>query len=225
MCSQESNRRFQGILSGRGVVGQAIARSRVRTERNGQHATAQRTDEQLVADIVAGSGSDFEILVRRHQTPIYNFLIRMLHDPDEALDLVQEVFLKVFCSLERFDPRFRFTTWMYRIASNAAIDHIRKRRPGRLVSLDAQPDDDAPQAREVVGQDPTPDQFLQARETQGHLEDALKTLPGEYRQVLLLRHQGERRYDEIARITGLPIGTVKNRIFRAREMLRKAVHQ
>ncbi len=183
--------------------------------------TKSQTDEQVVARILTGQGSDFEILVRRHQSAIYNFLLRMLHDPEEALDLAQEVFLKVFCSLERFDPRYRFTTWMYRIAFNAAIDNIRKRRPG-ILSLDAGADDSGG-VREVAGSQPTPDQFLQARETRSHLEDAMRTLPAEYRQVLLLRHQGERRYDEIARITGLPIGTVKNRIFRAREMLRKAI--
>ncbi len=183
----------------------------------------RRTDEQIVAAIVSGKGADFELLVRRHQGAVYNFLTRMLHDTEEALDLTQEVFLKVFCSLERFDPRFRFTTWMYRIASNAAIDHIRKRRPGMTVSLDAPASDDPGSVREVAGAGPGPDEFLQARETQDHLEDALAALPSDYRQVLLLRHHGERRYDEIAKITGLPLGTVKNRIFRAREMLRKAI--
>lgn len=180
-------------------------------------------DEQVVARILAGHGEDFEELVRRHQGAIYSFLLRMVRDPEEALDLSQEVFLKVFCSLERFDPRFRFTTWMYRIASNAAIDQIRKRRGAALLSLDAPAGDDPGVMREVAGNAPTPDQFLQARETKGHLEDALEMLPAEYREVLLLRHQGERRYDEIARITGLPIGTVKNRIFRAREMLKRSI--
>ena len=180
-------------------------------------------DEEIVAGILAGAGAEFEVLVRRHQGAVYSFLLRMLHDPDEALDLTQEVFLKVFCSLERFDPQFRFTTWMYRIASNAAIDHLRKRRPGQTLSLDAPIGDDPGSVREVAGVGPTPHQFLEAREMKTQLEDALRALPADYRQVLLLRHQGERRYDEIAKITGLPIGTVKNRIFRAREMLRKAI--
>ncbi|HEY3174609.1 MAG TPA: sigma-70 family RNA polymerase sigma factor [Candidatus Polarisedimenticolia bacterium] len=183
------------------------------------------SDEQLLAEVLAGRGADFEVLVRRHQGAVYNFILRMLHDPEDALDLTQEVFLKIFCSMERFDPRFRFTTWMYRIASNAAIDQIRKRRPGATVSLDAPISDDSGSMREVPGTGPTPDQFLEARETRSHLEAALAGLPGDYRQILLLRHQGERRYDEIAKITGLPIGTVKNRIFRAREMLRKALPQ
>ncbi len=186
-------------------------------------AVTSLPDEQVVARILAGHGEDFEQLVRRHQGAIYNFLLRMVRDPEEALDLTQEVFLKVFCSLERFDPKYRFTTWMYRIASNAAIDQIRKRRGAALLSLDAPAGDDPGSVREVAGTAPTPDQFLQARETKGHIEDARQTLPPEYREVLLLRHQGERRYDEIARITRLPIGTVKNRIFRAREMLKRSI--
>jgi len=184
---------------------------------------APLTDEQIVARVLKGHGAEFESLVRRHQGAIYNFLLRMVHDPDEALDLSQEVFMKVFCSLERFDPRFRFTTWMYRIASNAAIDLIRKRRSGTTFSLDAPVGDESGGPREVAASGPQPDELLEALETKDQLEDALSRLPAEYRQVLLLRHQGERRYDEIARITGLPLGTVKNRIFRAREVLRKAV--
>ena len=182
---------------------------------------SELSDESLVARILDGNGADFEVLVRRHQGAIYSFILRMVRDPEEAMDLCQEVFLKVFSSLERFDPRFRFTTWLYRIASNTAIDEIRRRRSGAVYSLDAPADEGAP--REVAGGDPRPDEMLAARETKGRIEDALRELPDGYREVLLLRHQGERRYDEIARITGLPIGTVKNRIFRAREMLRRAL--
>lgn len=183
---------------------------------------SELSDETLVARILGGNGAEFEVLVRRHQGAIYSFILRMVRDPEEAMDLCQEVFLKVFSSLERFDPQFRFTTWLYRIASNTAIDEIRRRRTGALLSLDAPVADDSG-PREVAGDEPRPDEMLAARETKGRLEEALRELPDGYREVLLLRHQGERRYDEIARITGLPIGTVKNRIFRAREMLRRAL--
>ena len=183
---------------------------------------SELSDETLVARILDGNGAEFEVLVRRHQGAIYSFILRMVRDPEEAMDLCQEVFLKVFSSLERFDPQFRFTTWLYRIASNTAIDEIRRRRTGAVFSLDA-PVTDESGPREVAGDEPRPDEMLAARETKGRLEEALKELPDGYREVLLLRHQGERRYDEIARITGLPIGTVKNRIFRAREMLRRAL--
>jgi len=185
-------------------------------------AISRSSDEDLVSHILSGHGEDFEILVRRHQGAIFGFLLRMVHDTEEALDLSQEVFLKVFSSLERFNPRFRFTTWLYRIASNSAIDQIRKRR--KVVSLDAPiSGNEEGGTREVPGDHPTPDQFFAARETHVRLEEALRSLPETYREVLLLRHQGDRRYDEIARITGLPIGTVKNRIFRARDMLRRAL--
>lgn len=183
---------------------------------------SELSDESLVARILDGNGAEFEVLVRRHQGAIYSFILRMVRDPEEAMDLCQEVFLKVFSSLERFDPQYRFTTWLYRIASNTAIDEIRRRRSGALLSLDAPVADDGG-PREVAGGDPRPDEMLVARETRGRIEEALRVLPEGYREVLLLRHQGERRYDEIARITGLPIGTVKNRIFRAREMLRRAL--
>lgn len=185
--------------------------------------SAAETDEQIVARILAGAGSDFELLVRRHQGAIYSFLVRMLRDSEEALDMTQEVFLKVFCSLDRFDPQYRFTTWMYRIASNAAIDLIRKRKNSMTLPLETGPSDSRFAPREVASTGPTPDQLVQARETKTRLEEALSNLPEQYREVLLLRHQGERRYDEIAEITGLPIGTVKNRIFRAREMLRRVM--
>ncbi len=190
---------------------------------DGAHAVDRLSDERLVAHVLAGHGGDFEVLVRRHQGAIYGFLLRMVHDPEEALDLSQEVFLKVFGSLERFDPTYRFTTWIYRIAYNAAVDAIRKRRHGPAFSLDAPPAGDEGGIREVAGTEPMPDEHFEAIETRGRIEDALKDLPEAYRRVLILRHQGERRYDEIARITGLPLGTVKNRIFRAREMLRRAL--
>jgi RNA polymerase sigma-70 factor (ECF subfamily) len=111
---------------------------------------------------------------------------------------------------------------MYRIASNCAIDHLRKRRPQTcsLTMPTSESEDRGPTDREFAGADPTPHQLLQCREIQERLESSVNALPSSYRQLILLRHQNHYRYDEIARITGLPIGTVKNRIFRAREILR-----
>jgi RNA polymerase sigma-70 factor (ECF subfamily) len=151
-----------------------------------------------------------------------NHLYRLTGQPDTARDLAQEVFIKVYTSLATFDPRYRFTTWLYRIASNCAIDHLRKRRP-RTCSLNVpapESEDRARTEREFAGDGPTPHQLLRCREIQERLETSVKALPPSYRQLILLRHQNHYRYDEITRITGLPIGTVKNRIFRAREILR-----
>ncbi len=177
------------------------------------------TDEQLVDETLAGDRDAFGALVLRHQRGLVNYIFRLVGSRDIATDLSQEVFLKVFTSLGSFDPRFRFTTWLYRIASNSAIDHLRRKHP-RILSL-SQPAgfEDAP-APALAGSDPSPDEVLRGRELQSRISQAIAALPVGYRQLIHLRHNHNCRYDEIAKITRLPLGTVKNRIFRAREILR-----
>ena len=159
--------------------------------------------------------------MRRHRRSLVNHLYRQVGRQEAARDLAQEVFLKVYVSLASFDPTYRFKTWLYRIASNCAIDFLRKKRPHtcslhpdsrdeRSIGLDAS----------LAGTDPTPHDVVRLHELQRRLEGAVRRLPDDFRQLILLRHRQHCRYDEIARITDLPIGTVKNRIFRAREMLR-----
>jgi RNA polymerase sigma-70 factor (ECF subfamily) len=176
-------------------------------------------DEQLVESALAGDREAFELLVRRHQRALVNHIYRHTGQRDGAVDMAQEVFLKVYQSLSTFDPKYRFTTWLYRIASNCAIDYLRKKKP-QTCSLQADSPDDKGRAGTLAGNDPTPDDMLRLEELRVRLEDAVQSLPPDYRQLILLRHRQMCRYDEIARITQLPIGTVKNRIFRAREMLR-----
>lgn len=177
-------------------------------------------DERLVDETLAGDRDAFGALVLRHQRGLVNYIFRLVGSRDVATDLSQEVFLKVFVSLESFDPRYRFTTWLYRIASNSAIDHLRRRQP-RMLSL-SQPAtcDESPAAPTIAGTDPSPDDVLRGRELASRISEAIGELPTGYRQLILLRHRQNCRYDEIARITRLPLGTVKNRIFRARELLR-----
>lgn len=177
------------------------------------------TDERLVAAVLSGEREAFSELVGRHQRGVLAFAARMTGDREAAPDIAQETFLKAFCALASFDPKFRFSTWLYRIASNCAVDHLRRRRariPSR-VGRDAE--GETPEAQ-IRASDPSPDQLLRCRELAGRLDVEIRALPPQYRQLLHLRHQGQLRYDEIARATGIPIGTVKNRIFRAREILR-----
>ncbi len=178
-------------------------------------------DERLVDETLAGDRDAFGSLVLRHQRGLVNYIFRLVGSRDVATDLSQEVFLKVFVSLDSFDPRYRFTTWLYRIASNSAIDHLRRRQP-RTLSLSQPSSADEPQtAPAIAGSDPSPDDILRGRELQDRIGQAIGELPTGYRQLILLRHRQNCRYDEIARITRLPLGTVKNRIFRAREILRE----
>ena len=193
----------------------------VQHQRTGTSFRPVPTDEDLVQSSLDGSREAFEQLVRRHQRSLVNHLFRQIGQRDSALDLAQEVFLKVYLSLASFDPTYRFTTWLYRIASNCAIDHLRKKKP-QTYSIHADPDDERSHgpASTLAGKEPTPHEMLRLEELKGRLELAVAALPTEFRQLILLRHRQHCRYDEIARITELPIGTVKNRIFRAREMLR-----
>lgn len=185
-------------------------------------ATASvETDEQLVARALAGARQAFETLVRRHRRPLVNYLFRQVGRQEAARDLAQEVFLKVYLSLASFDPQYRFKTWLYRIASNSAIDHLRKKNPATCSLHPDSREDGAPGLDATLAANgPTPHDALRLRELEGRLEVAVRRLPPDFRQLILLRHRHHCRYDEIARIRELPIGTVKNRIFRAREILR-----
>ena len=181
---------------------------------------ARLPDERLVDETIAGDRDAFGALVLRHQRGLVNYIFRLVGSRDVASDLSQEVFLKVFVSLDSFDPRYRFTTWLYRVASNRAIDHLRRRQPRTLSLSQSSSGDDAPTAPAIAGTDPSPDEILRGRELESRISEAIAELPTGYRQLILLRHRQNCRYDEISRITRLPLGTVKNRIFRARELLR-----
>ena len=190
-----------------------------------REAACAAPDETLVQASIEGNRESFEILVRRHRRGLVSHIYRQIGRREVALDLAQEVFLKVYLSLASFDPKYRFTTWLYRIASNCAIDHRRKKRP-LTCSLHGEPGTEHGEGptRTLAGSEPTPHDVLRLHELQDRLEIAIRDLPADYRQLILLRHRQHCRYDEIARIAQIPIGTVKNRIFRAREILRHSLH-
>ena len=177
-----------------------------------------RADGELVKSALAGREAGFEELVRRYQRPIAAYVYRMVGDYDSALDLTQEVFIKVYNSLARYRSEFKFSTWIYKIAHNAAIDHLR-RHAVRGQSLVAGADNER---REIALESLrlTPEQESEKKERCSEIEAVVHTLPATYRELIVLRHSHDLSYDEIAEITGLPLGTVKNRLFRAREAMR-----
>ena len=177
------------------------------------------TDGELIVNAVSGRSDDFEELVRRYQRPITSYVFRMLGDYDSALDVTQEVFIKVYKSLTKYSPEYKFSTWLYRIAHNAAVDHMR-RNSVTPQSLETENADGSYQIQiESCGS--SPEQDRERSEWRTEIDAVVKCLPTAYRNLILLRHSRDLSYDEIAEVTGLPLGTVKNRLFRAREMMRE----
>jgi RNA polymerase sigma-70 factor (ECF subfamily) len=177
------------------------------------------TDGELVIDAVTGRVDGFEELVRRYQRPITSYVFRMLGDYESALDVTQEVFIKVYNSLSKYSSEYKFSTWLYRIAHNAAIDHMRRNSvsPQSLETENA----DGTYQLQIESRGPSPEQDQERREWRTEIDSVVECLPPTYRDLILLRHSRDLSYDEIAEVTGLPLGTVKNRLFRAREMMRE----
>ena len=177
------------------------------------------TDGELIIDAVNGRADGFEELVRRYQRPITGYVFRMLGNYESSLDVTQEVFIKVYNSLHKYSPEYKFSTWLYRIAHNAAIDHMRRNAVSPQ-SIEAENADGTYQIQ-LESSRPSPEQDQERREWRTEIDAVVKCLPPAYRDLILLRHSRDLSYDEIAEITGLPLGTVKNRLFRAREMMRE----
>jgi RNA polymerase sigma-70 factor (ECF subfamily) len=178
-------------------------------------------DSELVVRALAGREEDFEQLVRRYQRPIVAYVYRMVGDYDAALDLAQEVFIKIYGSLARYRPEFKFSTWIYRIAHNAAIDHLRRAGNSRTEEIEVEGEDGHTFEKPLASKSLTPEQETERGERRAEIEEVVGLLPRAYRELIVLRHSHDLSYDEIAEVTGLPLGTVKNRIFRAREAMRE----
>ncbi len=176
-------------------------------------------DRELVATAAQGLEGGFEELVRRYQRPISAYVYRMVGDYDIALDLTQEIFIKIYASLSRYRPEFKFSTWIYKIAHNAAIDHLR-RSAGRERSINGGTESE-PRQLAIESKGLSPEQQSEREERRIEIETVVRLLPTAYRELIVLRHSQDLTYEEIVEVTGLPLGTVKNRLFRAREMMRQ----
>jgi len=180
----------------------------------------ESSDEQLVTRVLSGEEHVFEALVRRYQARILSHVARMVGNREDALDLTQEIFLKVFGALDRFNPEFRFSTWLFRIAGNAAIDHLRKRRP-RTVPLEMTDSEGRVSSPEYKSSDLDPFGLLRNTERGDAIARAIADLPAEFRELIALRHFTGLSYEEIAEVKNMPLGTVKNKLFRARAVLKE----
>src|SRR4030043_1666933 len=187
----------------------------------GQDVRSMTDDSTLVARALEGDRKAFEMIVRRYEQPLTSYLGRMTGEREAALDFAQEIFIKVYCSLGSYRPAYKFSTWLFKIASNHLIDHWRKKKIP-TVSLDQPVDDgDGPLTPQVPDPGPSEIRKFELAEIRQKIERALESVPETLRELFVLRHVNEFSYEEIADIKSLPVGTVKNRVFQAKEMLRK----
>jgi RNA polymerase sigma-70 factor (ECF subfamily) len=183
----------------------------------------QLDDRTLVSRIVEGDRDLFTTLVSRYNKRVINYVYRITHRYEEAHDLAQDIFVKVYLALDRYDPKYQFSTWLFRIAQNSAIDALRKKS---IVEVPlARPTEEEPSGKEREFADAgiSPYRALKNKELSAAIDQAVEKLPADYRELIQLRHFAEMSYEEIASMKRLPLGTVKNKLFRARNLLKEAL--
>lgn len=180
-------------------------------------------DDALVKRAIGGDEKAYKELVDKYQRAIYYHILKMIRDREQVEDLVQETFVKAFDNLNSYSTNYAFSTWLYRIATNHTIDYLRKKKlqtlsidePVKTRDGDMQmqlPDDSAETDRQII-----------RKQRQKIVQQAIEDLPPKYKRVIKMRHMEEKSYQEISEILDLPLGTVKAHIFRARELLYKAL--
>ena len=169
------------------------------------------SDLELVQKCLAGSQESFEELVNRYKKLIYSVVYNMMPDKQEVGDISQEVFIRIYKSLNRYNPEFKFSTWSVRIATNLCLDMLRKKK------LDSVPIEEI---GDVSGGSGTPEDSYISKERSRRIRQAINELPDKYRTPIILFHQNGLSYEEIMKVLNEPMTIVKNRLYRGRLMLR-----
>lgn len=186
---------------------------------NHYHVLMQMCDEDLMLQFQVGTLEAFDILVNRYQDPLTNYIYRFLGDMKECEDLLQETFLRVYRNRHSYRRIAKFSTWLYTIAGNLARSEYRKRKRRRMYSIQSVNRDDEAYEVEIPDETFSPDKHTESTIQDHYIQEALKQIPEEFREVVVLRDVQQLAYEEIALITGLPMGTVKSRINRGRTKL------
>lgn len=182
----------------------------------------RQTDQVLVDRVKAGDQQAFNILVEKYQRKVARLISRLVRDPAEVEDVAQEAFIKAYRALPQFRSESAFYTWLYRIAVNTAKNHLmaQGRRPRLMSELQAEDDDGEPFSQDVALADiQTPEAVLQTRQVAETVNQAIEALPQDLKTAVTLREIDGLSYEEIAEAMACPIGTVRSRIFRARESI------
>ncbi|CAN5747175.1 RNA polymerase sigma factor RpoE [soil metagenome] len=184
---------------------------------------AALTDQQVVQRARDGSERAYRELIGRYQRPVFSLIYRMVRDREKAEDLAQDTFVKVLNAIDRYNPDYKFSSWIFKIAHNTSLDHLRRKEPETL-SLDGSPHARTAAEAEASTITPesggeNPEQYALNRELGTEIDGAMATLRMEYRMAIMLCHVEGRPYEEIAEIMDVPLGTVKTYIHRGRKEL------
>jgi RNA polymerase sigma-70 factor, ECF subfamily len=168
-----------------------------------------------------GDRGAFADIVELYKDRLYHLAYRMLSNRQEAEDVVQETFLRVFRSLDRYDETMKFSTWIYRISTNLCIDRLRKRRASYSLDADVSDGEGTDWHAMLASEEPGPEGQLMLSETQRRIREAIDTLPEKYKSIVILRYLHDMSLQEIGDVLDMPVTTVKTRVHRGREFLRK----
>ena len=179
-------------------------------------------EKELLKKCRQGDRDAFNILVQTYQRQVINLAYGMLSDTEDATDAAQEVFIKVYRNIDRFEGKSSLSTWIYRITSNVCKDFLRKRtRTIQSVSIYESSEDDDDRPMEIKDSSPTPQEHMEITETQREVRKALDELPEEYKSVFVMYDLEGLSYDDISNVLQCPVGTIKSRLNRARKALKK----
>jgi len=179
-------------------------------------------EQKLIKDALAGDSKSFERLMKLYSRKIYSFVYRMVRDEEIATELVQDFFIKIYTVLHKYNFTYKFSTWAYRICYNMVIDHVRKNQ----VNIDSLDDDFVTQKALLESDNFVSDNGfdnLEQTEIRELVWNSVERIPLKFRELVLLRYLDGLKYEEIAEITELPVGMIKNRIFKAKEWLREEI--
>jgi RNA polymerase sigma-70 factor (ECF subfamily) len=180
-------------------------------------------DDVLVKEAVGGNEQAYTKLVDKYQRALHFHIRKMINDPEQIEDLVQETFVKAFDNLSSYNTNYAFSTWLYRIATNHTIDYLRKKKLQTLSIDEPLTTKSGEMEMQLPDESAVTDRDIIRKQRKKIVQHAIEDLPQKYRKVIQLRHMEEKSYKEISDILDKPLGTVKAHIFRAREMLYKAL--
>lgn len=180
-------------------------------------------DDKLVKRAIGGDESAYKQLVEKYERALYFHILKMIKDKEQVEDLVQETFVKAFDNLNTYSTNYAFSTWLYRIATNHTIDYLRKKKLNTLSIDEPMKTKDGEMEMQLEDESAGTDRDIIRKQRQKIVQNAINNLPEKYRKVIEMRHMEEKSYKEIASVLDLPLGTVKAHIFRARELLYKAL--